>query len=161
MAREHFTFLSDCPARTDIVVGDARVCLERELRTGSQQFDILTIDAFSGDAIPMHLLTRECFQTYASHLAPDGLLVLHISNNEVDLAPVVRGLAEEIGFECRSIGSTDDSAHAVQQSDWLILTKNRAFLDDEKAKKHFRPWASSRSPIVWTDDYGSMHQVLK
>ncbi len=161
LAREYFTFLSDSRAQTDIVVGDARVCLERELRSGSKQFDILTIDAFSGDAIPMHLLTRECFQTYANHLASDGLLVLHISNNEVDLAPVARGLAEELGFECRSIGSADDAKHAVQQSDWLILTRNAAFLEDEKAKKHFRPWASSRAPIVWTDDFGSMHQVLK
>lgn len=161
LAREYFTFLSDSRAQTDIVVGDARVCLERELRSGSKQFDILTIDAFSGDAIPMHLLTRECFQTYANHLASDGLLVLHISNNEVDLAPVARGLAEELGFECRSIGSADDAKHAVQQSDWLILTRNAAFLEDEETKKHFRPWASSRAPIIWTDDFGSMHQVLK
>ncbi|MGC3969031.1 MAG: fused MFS/spermidine synthase [Pirellulales bacterium] len=144
LAKEHFTFLSDCPAKTDVVLGDARVCLERELRAGSQQFDVLCFDAFSGDAIPMHLLTRECFRTYLGHLAPGGLLVVHISNNNVDLAPVVRGLANEFGLEVRSVGSGDDLSKAVQRSDWLILTQNQEFLEDEDAKAHFRPIPSQR-----------------
>jgi hypothetical protein len=161
LAKEHFSFLSDCPAKTDIVLGDARVCLERELREGSQQFDVLCFDAFSGDAIPMHLLTRECFRTYLGHLAPGGLLVVHISNNNVDLAPVVRGLAAEAGLEVRSVGSGDDLSKAVQRSDWLILTKNQRFLNDADAKACFRAIPSQREPIVWTDDFGSLHQVLK
>lgn len=161
LAKEYFTFLTDSPAETEIVVGDARVCLERELQSGSQQFDVLCFDAFSGDAIPMHLLTQECFETYRQHLAPGGLLVVHISNNNVDLAPVVRGLAADIGFDVRSVGSGDDRAQATQRSDWLILTQNKEFLQDDEAAAHFRPISSTRAPIVWTDDFGSLHQVLK
>jgi hypothetical protein len=161
LANEHFTFVKDCPAPTEIVVGDARICLERELRQGSQRFDILCFDAFSSDAIPMHLLTRECFRTYLGHLQPGGLLVVNVSTNKIDLTPVVRGLAAEIDFEIRSVGNAEDKSQALQRSNWLILTQNRQFLADPEVQPHFRDIPSDLAPIVWTDDFGSLLQVLK
>lgn len=162
LAREHFTFLKETPAHTDVILGDARIVMERELREGRpQQFDVLAIDAFSGDAVPMHLLTRECFALYQAHLADDGLLLLHVSNDHVDLTPVVRGLAAELGWEVRSVVSEDDPAAGTQRSEWLICTRNRAFLDDPQTAAHFRPLVVDRAPIVWTDDFGSLRQVLK
>src|SRR5262249_23678636 len=89
-----FTYLRDGPARVEIVLGDARLSLERERkRSGAQGFDVLAIDAFTSDSIPVHLLTKEAFELYLSHLArPDGILAIHISNRQLDLAPVVRAL---------------------------------------------------------------------
>lgn len=162
LAREQFTFLRDTPAACDVVVGDARVVLERELRDGhSPEFDILAIDAFSGDAVPMHLLTRECFVLYRQALCKDGLLVLHVSNDHVNLAPVVVGLAGELGWSVRWVGSQDDPAAGTQKSDWLIVTANQAFLNEPAAAAHFRPLILDRDPIIWTDDFGSLRQVLK
>jgi hypothetical protein len=161
-AAEQFTFLRDSQARIDVVTADARIALERELRSANRQkFDVLALDAFSGDAIPMHLLTREAFALYAAHLADEGLIVLHVSNDHVDLAPVVRGLADELGFTVRAVSSVDDPAHAVQRSDWLIVTRNRRFLDDRETASQFRPLDLTRRPIVWTDDFASLRQVLK
>ena len=78
VARREFTYLLDCPAKVDVVLGDARLSLERE---PSQQFDVLAVDAFSGDAIPVHLLTLETFRLYFRHLRPDGILAVHVSNS--------------------------------------------------------------------------------
>lgn len=162
LAHDHFRFLSDSRAEVEIVLGDARVMLEQELRDGKRrQFDVLAIDAFSGDAVPMHLLTRECFGLYRAQLSDDGLLVLHVSNNHVDLTPVVRGLAAEIGWQVRFVQTRDDFSAGTQRSDWLIVTANRAFLNDPQVAAHFRPLVSSADPIVWTDDFGSLRQVLK
>jgi len=162
LAREHFHFLSDSRARVEVALGDARMILEQEAEAGTpQRFDILAIDAFSGDAIPMHLLTRECFRLYRRHLVDDGLLVLHISNDHVDLAPVVRGLAAEAGWQVRLVQSADDPLGGTQRSDWLIATANRSFLADPETSHHFRPLDLRRDAIVWTDDFGSLRQVLK
>jgi hypothetical protein len=162
LAREQFSFLRDTPAVTETVVGDARIVLERELADGgSQRFDVLAIDAFSGDAVPMHLLSREAFALYRRHLADDGLLVLHVSNDHVNLAPVVWGSAAELGWSLRYVASQDDPATGTQKSDWLIVTGNRQFLDDPQTAAHFRPLTLDREPIVWTDDFGSLRQVLK
>jgi predicted membrane-bound spermidine synthase len=159
-ANKYFSYMRDSLATNDIVLGDARVCLERELVDGSQKFDILVIDAFSGDAVPMHLLTRECFRVYQAHLADGGILVMNISNDNVDLAPVVRGHAAELGMELRSLGSAADSSRAISRSDWVILCRNAKFLADPEAMTHFRELPSERAPIVWTDDFGSLRQVL-
>jgi hypothetical protein len=162
LAREHFRFLDDCAAKVEVVVGDARVMLEQESRRGRpQRFDVLVIDAFSGDAVPLHLLTRECFALYRSHMADDGLLVLHVSNDHVDLTPVVRGAAAESAWQVRAVRSADDPAAGTQRSDWLIVTANRDFLANRRAAAHFQPLDLRRPAIVWTDDFGSLRQVLK
>jgi spermidine synthase len=162
LAREHFHYLADSPANVSVILGDARVALENWVRGGGgDDYDVFVVDAFSGDAIPTHLLTRECFDLYRRVLHDDGLLVLHVSNDHVDLTPVVRGLAAELGWQVRFIQSTDDAAAGTQRSDWLIATANQVFLDDPRVSAHFRPLVSSKEPIVWTDDFGSLRQVLK
>src|SRR5207247_4303506 len=89
LCRRYFTFVEDSPATVEVELGDARLSLERELaQSGAQKFDVLAVDAFRNDAIPIHLLTEECGELYFRHLKPDGLLVLHLSNNFLHLAPV-------------------------------------------------------------------------
>lgn len=170
LAREHFRYLADSQADVRVVLGDARITLEEAVANGTLSqgtkgtngpYDVFVVDAFSGDAIPMHLLTRECFYLYRRVLRDDGLLVLHISNDHVDLTPVVRGLAAELGWEVRAVQSKDDPAAGTQRSDWLIVTQNREFLNDPAAAAHFQPLLLDRAPIVWTDDFGSLRQVLK
>src|SRR5262249_30766076 len=97
-AARYFTYLKDCPAQIEIIEGDARLSMERELASGqAQQFDILAIDAFTGDAIPVHLLTSECFSVYWYHLKKDGILAVHVSSRYFELAPVVRASAFATG----------------------------------------------------------------
>ena len=98
IAREHFSFLADCQGECDVVLGDARLSLEKE---SPQHFDLLVLDAFSGDAVPAHLLTREAFEIYRRHLQPDGMIAVHISNRYLDLRPVLAGLAEQFGYSLR------------------------------------------------------------
>jgi spermidine synthase len=166
IAREHFSYLADSPAQVDVALGDARVQLERELATGgSQQFDVLVIDAFSSDSIPMHLLTRECMALYWRHLKPDGILALHISSLFMDLRPVVHTLAEDAGYEpllMRWDKPVENPHPAYSTSEWVLVTHSEAFLSDLKVQSQKRPWPeSSAVPLVWTDDYGSLLQVLK
>ena len=104
MAKTYFTYLRDCRGRCEVTMGDARLSLERQT---PQRFNVLVLDAFSGDAIPTHLLTREAFEIYERHRAPGGVIAIHISNRYLDLAPVVRGLAEH--FHLKTIRICDDS----------------------------------------------------
>jgi hypothetical protein len=144
------------------VCGDARNVMERELQAGRPgRFDVLAIDAFNGDAIPMHLLTRECFRTYFAHLADDGILALHVSNDVLDLAPVVRGLAAEAGYEVLAVHSKRDPKRGLNESDWIIVTRNRAFLDDPQVRAAEDGRPAIRKPLVWTDDFGSIQQVKR
>ena len=106
IANKSFSYLRDTPARTDIVIGDARLSLAAEM---PQQFDVLAVDAFSGDAIPVHLLTKEAFALYLRHLKPDGVLAIHTSNTYLDLAPVVQLLADDAGYPARLISNGDDN----------------------------------------------------
>jgi hypothetical protein len=161
-ARERFCYLADSAATIEIVCGDARNVMERELEAGRPcRFDVLAIDAFNGDAVPMHLLTRECFRTYFAHLADDGLLALHLSNDVLDLAPVVLGLAAEAGYEVRAIHSTRDPKRGLNENDWVIVTRNRAFLDDPQVRAAEDRRPLTRRPLVWTDDFGSIQQVKR
>ncbi|HEX6465169.1 MAG TPA: fused MFS/spermidine synthase, partial [Vicinamibacterales bacterium] len=159
-ARRYFTFLADSPAHVDVVGGDARLSIERELKTPSQQhtYDVLAIDAFSGDAIPVHLLTREAFALYRDALREDGILAVHVSNRYLDLKPVVRGLAAEQGRKVLAIEADDDDQRALESSSWMLVTGNADFI--ETVKTYADPSASDRS-IVWTDAFSSLLQVLK
>ena len=160
-----FTYLSDAEKRgasVDVVLGDARVQMERELERGeSQQFDVLAVDAFSSDAIPMHLLTRECTEIYWKHLKPDGILALHISNRHMDLAPVCRALAEEFGHTAVRIHSYDVEELGVDSAEWILLTRNEEFLNSGVVQSSESEWdPDSPPPLLWTDDYGSIWQIL-
>jgi len=158
-AHEEFTYLADSAARIEIVEGDARLALEAELETGSQQFDVLVMDAFSSDAVPMHLLTRECAQIYWKHLEPDGILLCNIRNRSVDLAPLMLGLAEISGKQVFRIDSKGDQ-DGVADASWAVLTTNANLLAD-RAIQAARTSFSDQTPLIWTDDYGSLWQVLR
>ena len=161
MARKWFTFLKDSGARTEIVLGDARVQLERELSAGrSHDFDLIAVDAFSSDAIPLHLLTAECGDLYRQRLKPGGLLLLHISNRALNLEPVARGLAQHLGWTPILLVSGDDNDTGESSSSWVLITGNAGFLERSGLGNVNSPW-TRRSPLTWTDDFASLWHVLR
>jgi len=162
---QYFTYRRDSAANVDVILGDARVSMENELaRHQPQQFDVLAVDAFSSDAIPVHLLTRECYQTYWDHLKKDGILAFHISNRYFDLSPVVRGLAElhpESGVKAYMV---EDDGNAILETDktrWILVTGNQEFLSEEKTQWAIRDWtAQDPAPILFTDDYSNLFRLM-
>jgi len=141
IARKWFYYLGDCQAELKVVLGDARVMLERELERGEvQHFDVLAVDAFSSDAIPVHLLTKECGQMYFKHLKPDGILALHISNRFIDLKPVTYALAKELNCKIVLISNSADSSKGVSSSSWVLLTRNEAFAKAADEDVNAEPW---------------------
>jgi len=158
-ASSQFDFLRDSRAHIDIVPGDARLSLERQ---PSQNFDLLLADAFSGDAIPVHLLTLESFQLYFHHLKPDGLLAIHISNKFLDLKPVVEAAAQSFGARTNAITNVADEKNDIYTATWVLLYRPgmpSSGADDDAALPHW-----SRSNVVvrpWTDDYSSLLKLLR
>jgi hypothetical protein len=162
LSDKYFTYRQDSPAEIDVILGDARISMENEKAEGRlQKFDVLAIDAFSSDAIPMHLLTRQSVELFLAHLKPDGLLCIHISNRFLDLEGVVIGIAREVGYPCVRIENDEDFAQGINYATWVILTRNWKFLADAEVARVSGPcWPLRGEPIVWTDDYGSLWQVL-
>jgi hypothetical protein len=162
-ADEHFTFLADARRRgadVGVYMGDARVVMQRQLEhANAQDFDVLAIDAFSGDAIPIHLLTMESLSMYWRHLKPDGILAIHVTNRFVDLVPVVVRLATELGKPVVYLENEDDEDRGVDSSDWMLMTSNRGLLehDDVAANANEIP---PPGPL-WTDDFSSIFTLLK
>jgi SAM-dependent methyltransferase len=146
LARTQFRFLRDCAGSVEVVPGDGRLSLERET---AQRFDLLAVDAFSGDAIPVHLLTAEAFRLYLSRLKPGGVLALHITNRYLNLAPVVLALAAHAGIEARVVRNAPDPDEDVYEATWVVA----------------RAGGSSKAPApaarVWTDDYSNLLGALK
>ena len=140
------------------MLGDARLSLERE---PSQQFSLLMLDAFSGDAIPAHLLTREAFEIYQQHVQPDGVIAVHISNRHVDLVPVVRGLAERFQWHMRLLRSACEPENWVYPSHLVLLTRNAAFLEDSVVQEDGGGDPPSSTVVLWTDQYSNLFRLLK
>ena len=160
IARSWFSFLRDSKARAEVVLGDARVVLGRELAAGqSQDFDLIAVDAFSSDSIPMHLLTAECADIYRRRLTPGGVLALHISNRVLNLDPVARGMARYLGWNAVQIISKDDAATGESASHWVLMTPDAGFLERAGLSRRSSGW-SDRAPITWTDDFASLWHVL-
>ena len=156
-AQTWFTYLADSPAQTEVVLGDARLLLERE---PPQHFDILILDAFTSDAIPVHLLTREAFEIYQRHLAPDGVIAVLISSLYFDFDPVLRTHAEGAGMEAVRI-LTGQGPGGDFGSEWMLLTRNREFLASPSiALADEGPWAEYEDMPEWTDDYSSLWPLL-
>ncbi len=156
MAQKYFTNLRDCQGKLEIILGDARLSLERE---PSQGFDLLILDAFSGDAIPTHLLTREAFEIYLKQLAPDGILAIHITNSYLDLAPVVEGLAEHFDLGFTRIYAEKNKELLRLRSDWMLLTKNKEFLDSHPPRLNPKS-PPPRKIRLWTDHYSNLFEIL-
>ena len=160
IARSWFSFLRDSHASTEVVLGDARIELGRELAAGqSQDFDLIAVDAFSSDSIPMHLLTAECADIYRRRLAPGGVLALHISNRVLNLDPVARGIARYLGWNAVQIISKDDAATGESASHWVLMSPDAGFLERAGLLRRSSGW-SDRAPITWTDDFASLWHVL-
>jgi hypothetical protein len=162
--RKHFTFLKDTPAQVDVTLGDARIIMERE-RAGQnpQGFDILAVDAFSGDAVPLHLLTREAVATYFYHLAPDGVLAMHVSNHYLKLASLVQDLAEDSGKPAVKIQNSQDLTQTIYASTWVLVTSNKELLEDELVRSHTTSWddRAGERKLVFTDDYSNIFRILR
>jgi hypothetical protein len=164
LARDRFSFLKDSQARTEIVLGDARVQLERELAGGrAQDFDVIVVDAFSSDAIPMHLLTAECADLYRCRLAPGGLLLLHVSNLVLNLEPVAAGMARHLGWKQVLLVSGQDLQTGESDASWVLMTANSDFLRRSGIENGAVRWVGGKrpTPITWTDDFASLWHVLK
>ena len=163
LSAECFTFCKDTLARVEVILGDARISLEREQARGEPQgFDVLAIDAFSGDAIPLYLLTREAFALYWYHLAPDGILALHVTNHYLDLTPLIRGLAADCGKEAVFIESGKETENEVYFCRWVLVTGNRELLDSPALKPEIDAWPEDApAPLVFTDDYSNLLKILK
>ncbi len=161
MAERWFTFLKNSGARTEVVLGDARISLERELAAGEMNdFDVIAVDAFSSDAIPLHLLTAECGDIYRRRLKPGGMLLLHISNRALNLEPVARGLAQHLGWQAILFVSGDNKDTGESSSRWVLITGNEEFLEHGHFTPGNPPW-TNRTPLTWTDDFASLWHVLK
>jgi SAM-dependent methyltransferase len=158
-AHQHFSFIADSPATVDVAVGDGRLLLQAE--TG-RRFDVLVVDAFSGDSIPVHLLTREAVELYRQRLKPGGVMALHVSNSHMELAPVVGRIAAELGMQTASItdpGVEGDPSTAL--SDWVLLAEDRSVLDLPLIHEATTPLPQDEGARTWTDDYSNILQVLK
>jgi hypothetical protein len=153
-----FTFLKQSPAESEIILGDARLSLESE---ASQQFDVLAVDAFSGDAIPVHLLTKEAFAVYFRHLKPDGILAVHTSNTYLNLAPVVKLLAEDADYATRLIASDEDVTQMISSADWVLVTRNQNFLNVPETFSGSQTIVVPPHLRLWTDDYNNLFEILR
>ncbi len=158
IAKQHFFYLSDCPAEKTIVLGDARLSLERE---PPQNFDVLAVDAFSGDSIPVHLLTIEAFRLYLTHLRSDGVLAIHISNRYLDLRKVVSRAANVLDLTSILIVGEANADKDIDLTDWVILAPDRQRLDSPEWKFASRVALKYSTIRPWTDDYSSILSVLK
>ncbi|MCK6429405.1 hypothetical protein FBR04_12105 [Betaproteobacteria bacterium PRO7] len=164
--RREFTFLRDTPAKTQVILGDGRLSLERELKQrGPRGYDVLGIDAFSGDSIPMHLVTREAMALYVRHLAPDGVIVFQATNRYVDLMPVVKRLATEFGLEAVVVSDIPESSAAADywrsSTDQILVTRNRKLLAHPRIAEAAEPIKDRAELPTFTDAHHNLFRILK
>lgn len=158
IAQSLFFYLRESHARIQIVEGDGRLSLERD---SVPPFDVLALDAFSGDAIPVHLLTEQAMTLYLSHLKPDGVIAFHVSNNYLDLAPVVRQIAEHAGYRAVLVRSHKDEEDLILTADWVLVTRNRGILQNPAIIIHSKSIVKRTGLRIWTDQYNNLLQILK
>jgi predicted O-methyltransferase YrrM len=154
MAKKHFNYLSDCPAQVDVVLGDARLQLEQE---PPQDFDVLVLDAFSGDAPPVHLLTSEAFDVYRRHVKPQGVIVANASNRHLDHRPVLRAQAERVGLQSLTVVQNPDNLGASHNL-WVLMTHDSELLAREEMTK--RRMKDNGRRILWTDSRSDLMAIL-
>ncbi len=161
LARKEFFFLADCKAKLDVAMGDARLSLEQELKDGHpQNFDVLAVDAFSSDSIPVHLLTKEAMDLYFRHLRPDGILAVHISNRYLNLQPVLEGEVNATQKTARLVDTEDDDTQDVFGATWVLITSPASGFKGELLS-NAAPLDSKRTVRLWTDDYSNLFKILK
>ena len=165
VARRYFTYLDDAAGEVEVVLGDGRLSLEREEGAGEPPWDVLVLDAFTGDAVPVHLLTAEAFDLYRRRLAPGGVIAAHISNRHVDLAPVVRAQALALGAISLLVESEPDPEAYRYETTWALLTWSSDFVTDPSVLSRARPFSGEAAEpgeaYRWTDDYSNLFRVLR
>jgi SAM-dependent methyltransferase/MFS family permease len=157
IAKRYFTYIDQSEATIEIALGDARLSLEREAPQG---FDVLAIDAFSSDAIPVHLITREALAVYLKHMRPGGIIAFHVTNRYLNLAPVVQQLAAAAGLNAVLIADDGDVGLA-SRSDWVLLSDSADALARDPIKEAAKAVAAHPEWRLWTDDFNNVVQVLK
>lgn len=157
IARRDFYYLSDSPARIETVPGDARLSLERE---PAQDYDVIAVDAFSSDSIPIHLLTREAFAVYFRQLQPDGVLAIHVSNRYLNLAPVVDQEARALKKNVLLIENESDEREDISASSWVLVTGRKNYFERASLKSFSQIFVSRPGLRIWTDDYSNLWQIV-
>ena len=157
---QYFTFLSHCAAASvEMVLGDARLKLHS---APDQSYNLLVLDAFSSDAIPVHLMTQEALDLYLSKLAPGGMLLFHISNRNLELTGVVADLAKSRGLSGLSmLDLTPPQPNGKDPSHWVVLTRNSADYGSLANDRDAKPLVSTGTENVWTDDFSNILSVFK
>jgi spermidine synthase len=162
VANTEFTFLRDTPAKTDVVLGDGRLSLEREPPRG---YDVLGVDAFAGDSIPMHLVTREAMALYVRHLATDGVIVFQATNRYIDLLPVVKRLASEFAMEAVIVSDAPNHSSGAEywlsSTDQILVTRDRRVLDHPALRDVAAPIADRADLRTFTDAHHNLFRILK
>ncbi len=156
VAYEYFSYLKDSAGKVEVVLGDARLSLERE---APQAYDVLAIDAFSGDSIPVHLITMEAVGEYLRHMTPEGVIAFHVSNRFLDLKPVLLAIAEKHGLEYAYLHETGENGGTT--SDWVILTRHKPFILKQAIVEATEPVAPQPGWRLWTDSYNNLIQVFR
>jgi SAM-dependent methyltransferase len=156
LAREQFTYLGDSAARIEVAVGDGRLLLERE---PDQNLDLLVVDVFSSDSIPVHILTLEAFELYFRHLVPGGLLALNLSNRYLDLAPIAHGAAAALGHHAVLIRTPEREAEGYLAAEWMLVSAKRERLEDPLIRAAAE--ALDGTARFWTDGYSNLFSILR
>ena len=158
ISRQQFYYITQSKAKVDVVLGDARLSLERE---EPQNFDVLAVDCFSGDSIPVHLLTKEAVQLYFKHLKPNGILAVHISNRYLNLEPVVERIATALGKATLQVETEEDEGESCFSSTWILVAANKEVFAQPTLVSAGKPVEPKPALRVWTDDYSSLLSVIK
>jgi SAM-dependent methyltransferase len=156
VAWRYFHFLSESAAKVETVQADGRLGLQRE---PTHSLNMIALDAFSGDSIPIHLLTREAFQMYFDRLAPGGVVVIHVTNRYLDIASVVAALAADLRKPLVIVHNPQDAPRHIQAADWAIVADRREDLADLEPFNN--AGVTSRKAPVWTDDYSNLFEILR
>jgi hypothetical protein len=165
LARSHFSYLKSAGERgvkLEYEIGDARLSLERELaRRQPQGYDVLAVDAFSSDSIPVHLITREAVELYARHLKPDGLIAIHISNRFIDLKPVLANIGASLGLAVRLVSDSPSDQTSASSTDWVLLARDPRAFDLKNLAERAEPLTPAPQMSLWTDQFNNLLDVLK
>jgi hypothetical protein len=162
LARTRFDYLSASQARLEFALGDARLSMERELKDNrAQRYDVLAIDAFSSDSIPVHLITREAIEMYAREIAPDGIIAVHISNRFLDLKPVLANIGAATGLAVRLVSDAPSDESGASSTDWVLIARDERVFDAPPLADRVEELDPHPEFSLWTDQFNNLLDVLK
>ena len=161
VAKDYFTYLEDSQAEIKIIAGDGRVSLSKQLNNNNpNSFDLLVLDAFSGDSIPQHLLTTQAIALYFEHLSAEGAILVHVSNSHLDLLGLMAGLAKHFNVKSQYFYTLAEK-EGGHDSQWVLLTHSNTFINSPTLKAYKSQWPKVKNTLIWTDQYSSLLSVLK